>query len=343
MSYDRELPKWLRIDVSEKSAQCNHEAIERFSAYLKNLPEPKRYFNFYSEEKDGVEVILSDMYPPLNHPEAINFFFYVCSQWFGFWYRNCNVYIEPLSGLLDGEVYKESDLFFRLAMRAFNRDQEFFQPSKLTQLTPMQFADFLSDDNGPIPFPDWEERYCLTTSYGGSRYWREDFSPTEFVNKINQDCDRHQLNTFCDWLCETPGYIDNYLNNKSKLLAMVLANRPEKFLKINPEVEWPPIINHHLTRLVLRLGLLDINKYLADDLKARSCVSRDEVGGEVFNALCQVSKLSGKPTIFFDYLMRQVSQQCSEISTPECGKCQLQSVCAQRIELFQPVCRTTFY
>jgi hypothetical protein len=41
--------------------------------------------------------------------------------------------------------------------------------------------------------------------------------------------------------------------------------------------------------------------------------------------------------------MQACGKRCPEMSVPECSACRLDSVCAQRKELFQPVLRTAYY
>jgi len=58
-------------------ATINMAQVERVAEVLKNMPESSHGMNFYSfPGKDGKEVVANDMYPELNHPQAINFFLF---------------------------------------------------------------------------------------------------------------------------------------------------------------------------------------------------------------------------------------------------------------------------
>jgi hypothetical protein len=44
-----------------------------------------------------------------------------------------------------------------------------------------------------------------------------------------------------------------------------------------------------------------------------------------------------------DWFFFNARRRCPEMIAPECSACRLDSVCAQRKELFQPVLRTAYY
>jgi hypothetical protein len=62
----------------------NGRQIAKVAELLKKLPENGKGLNFYSYAKDGKEIIDSEKFPPLHHPQAINFFFFVVMHDYGF-------------------------------------------------------------------------------------------------------------------------------------------------------------------------------------------------------------------------------------------------------------------
>ncbi|MFA6594147.1 MAG: hypothetical protein WCT16_02705 [Candidatus Buchananbacteria bacterium] len=327
------------------TATVNQEAVKFLADYLKRLPPDNDFLNFYSFfNAKGEEIVASDMYPPLNHPAALDFFFFVCSQQFGFWYGDLDGYVEPLFGTLNGQTVKGSDLLWRLAKKAFDNDPLFFLPINLASLSPKTFAKFLSDDNGPVPFPDWEQRYILATGYGRSFFRtvnRKFESPSDIV-KLNP-----RLPDFIECLSANIVGFSDPLDKKSMLLAMVLANRPEHFLKIEPaNPQWRPIVDYHLMRSALRFGLVDLDDDIAEHLSERLWLDAEMemiIRKAVYDAISQVIALSGRSMAEVDKLMWMARKYCPEMERPRCGYCRLNGLCRQRIKLFQPVLRTDRY
>jgi len=85
---------------------------------------------------------------------------------------------------------------------------------------------------------------------------------------------------------------------------------------------------------------------LENRLRDRQVVSPAEewaVRYAAYRATEQVVALSGKDTGTVDWFFFSARKRCPEMSEPECGLCQIDSVCAHRKALFQPVLRTSFY
>ncbi len=158
--------------------KINENQIHRVAELIKKLPENGHGNNFYSFKRNGAEVIASDMYPALNHPQAIEFFFWVCSQQFGFWYGDDCGYVGPIFGVINGKKMKGSDLLWGAAKKALDKDETRFAPSRFADITPQELAyEYLSDDNGFIPFPDFEARFRLIRSFG-KWFARKEISPS---------------------------------------------------------------------------------------------------------------------------------------------------------------------
>ena len=100
-------------------------------------------------------------------------------------------------------------------------------------------------------------------------------------------------------------------------------------------------------RSCLRVGLVDI---LDEDLKTRitnreliSPADEWAIRHTAYRAIEEVVALSGKSTGAVDWFFFGARKRCPEMTEPECSLCQIDSVCAHRRELFQPVLRTSFY
>ncbi len=324
-------------------AVLNLPQIEKLAKFFKILPKTSEGMNFYSFKKDNVEVVASDLYPPINHSETIIFFFFVCLHQYGFWYGDEKGYLEPLIGFINNKKAKGSDLLFQAAMRAFNQNCFCFKPSQLAKINPPELAQIFSDDNGPIPFPDFETRFQLTRAFG-KWFVAQNISPSQIVSLANSK--KEQLKYFLNQLIKVSGFDKDPFQKKNLLLAMILTNRPEKFLRVQDNYNWRPIIDYHLMRLALRLGLVDLSFAEQVTNIKRNWVSQElenEIRLLAYEAINAVIIQSGQPMSFIDEIMWQARRYCPEMEKPNCPKCIFSGVCSKRIDLFQPIFRTTAY
>lgn len=320
-------------------ATLNYKQIERVAEFIGNLPEHEHGLNFYSFG----DHIATDMYPDLNNPQVINFFFFVCMHQYGFWYGDNNGYLEPLVGLFHGKEVKGSDLLWKVCKRTLDVDSEAFEPARLAEISPRYLSLVFNSDQGPVVWPDFDTRFQLTRAYG-QWFVENETSPVELVRTAN-DCD-NVLCVFLSKILNVPGYNKDNLQKKQLLLAMVLANRPEHFLEDDDSDEWPPIVDYHLMRLALRLGLVDLTPGEEKSNKNRNWISPEEEGkirDLVFLAVEQLIESSGRSMSFVDYIMWSGRRYCPEMQEPNCSECIFTDVCKKRTNLFQPVLRTTAY
>jgi hypothetical protein len=153
--------------------------------------------------------------------------------------------------------------------------------------------------------------------------------------------------TLLDLLTRVGGYKEDPLRKKAMLLALILDQRPEGFLRPAPGEAEPPVIDYHLMRSCLRIGLVDIRD---DDLRRRVIARQELLADEewairyaAYLAIQQVQQLSGRDMGTVDWFFFGARQRCPEMTEPDCAACPVDPVCAHRKELFQPVIRTTYY
>jgi hypothetical protein len=85
------------------------------------------------------------------------------------------------------------------------------------------------------------------------------------------------LKTFIQELDKIGGYKEDPLRKKSNLLALVLNQRPEKFLDFAEGEAVPPVIDYHTMRGCLRMGLVDIlDEALRVKIENREIISEAE-------------------------------------------------------------------
>jgi hypothetical protein len=95
------------------------------------------------------------------------------------------------------------------------------------------------------------------------------------------------------------------------------------------------------------VGLIDVmDEDLNSRLINRQILSPAEewaVRYPAYRAIEGVVALSGKSTSAVTWFFYNSRKRCPEMTEPECQLCQVDRVCAHRVELFQPVLRTSFY
>jgi hypothetical protein len=303
---------------------------------LKELTPPKP-FNFYSHVQDGEERIDSDMYPPLHHPNAIDLFMFTVMHEYGFWKHDGKRYVEPLYGVVDGRRSKGSDLLWRALRKEFALDPEAFTPRALDNLSDDDLRWLFSDDDGTIQFHDLERRLALSHQY--ARHFVEcGYTPATIVEEANKSAS--PLSVFLAATTAVPGYDADDLLKKNTLLAMVLANRPERFLDVKDPEHWRPIVDYHLMRLSLRLGCVRLSPEEAQKSQSREFATAPEerkIRHATYDALKKLVQESGYSPSSLDGLLWMGRQYCPEMDAPACDKCVFDSICKKEISLFQPV------
>jgi len=155
------------------------------------------------------------------------------------------------------------------------------------------------------------------------------------------------LEALLDQLDRIGGYKEDPLRKKSSLLALILGQRPERFLSFGEGEQAAPVIDYHLMRSCLRTGLVEVrDEGLRAAIAARRVIGPRqewEIRSAAYRAIEQVIEASGKSSGAVDWFFFGARQRCPEMSPPECARCPLDPVCAHRTELFQPVHRTAFY
>ncbi len=317
------------------AATINFEQIRKVVEVLRALPPDNAVLTF-SES--------ADMYPEVGDPHAIDFFFLSSAFNYGFWYGDRNGYREPLFGEIAAKRLKGSDLLYRSLMRAFRADRSVLSPKFLADVTPAQFARMFSDDHGPIPFPDLETRFGIARAYG---QWFLDnhVTPAQMVVRANESS--RPLQWFIASTAEVPGYDqDHPFDKKNMLLAMALANRPEHFLKVTDHSHWQPLIDYHVLRVLLRLGIINLSSDAEETNKAREWADapdEEAIREHAFIANLVLVQDSQQSMAMVDKALWMARRYCPELEKPQCEKCIFNLVCAKKIDLFQPVFRTTAY
>lgn len=282
--------------------------------------------------------------PPRNAPGVLDLFFFVTAHQFGFWYEADGRYLKPMVAPLEGVDLKGSDYLFRCVTRTWEKRPDFFAPAHLAKLDEQALNAVFQDDHGRNPLPLWAENVNIIKGYA-QWFLNEATTPGALVDQANQAA--RPLEAFLARAGVIPGYAEDPLRKKLQLLAVILENRPEHFLRVTDPDSYEPIIDYHLQRSALRTGLVVVNDAaLRARLAARELVSEEdenEVRATTFEAIRQLCQRSGKSVAAVDWFFFTNRRRCPEMSVPDCAACPVQAICAQQVDLFQPVFRTTAY
>ena len=282
--------------------------------------------------------------PPVGHPKALDYFFSATLQQFSFWSERNNRYHRPLIAEIGGVERKGSDYLWEAFSRRVEQDADFCSPERQANLSREELLEVFRADNGEDPMPALDLHLEQARQYGRDMLALQ-LTPQTVLDKAIAST--QPLQTFLVTLDQVGGYKEDPLRKKSLLLALILNDRPENFLPLRDDEQVAPVIDYHLMRSCLRVGLIDVmDEELKNKLRNRQIVLPAEewaVRYPAYRAMEQVLALSGKSLGAMNDFFFNARKRCPEMSEPECRLCQLDPVCAHRKELFQPVLRTSFY
>jgi hypothetical protein len=127
------------------------------------------------------------------------------------------------------------------------------------------------------------------------------------------------LETLLLTLDQVGGYKEDPIRKKSLLLAMALNDRPEGFFPLRDDEVIAPIMDYHLMRACLRMGLIDVQEGdLETKLVSRQVVSPAEewaVRYPAYLAYDQLVALSGRsPSNVNGLIFKHARKHCPEMT-----------------------------
>jgi hypothetical protein len=285
-----------------------------------------------------------DSFPEVGHAATLDYFFSQTLQQFGFWVADDECYREPMIALAGGKWRKGSDYLWFVYRRLLDQDPQALTLIRHQTLERQELDRWYGADDGVNPVPASDMHWRLARSYGADMTMLE-MTPVDLLAAANASA--RPVAALLELLDHVGGYKEDPLRKKSALLALVLRQRPEGFLRSVAGDDLPPIVDYHIQRSCLRTGLVTVeDTELADDLAQRRVLPEEDeaaVRDACYRAVAAVQRASGKPMSAVDWFFFQNRRRCPEMSDPDCSSCEVEAVCARRKELFQPVFRTTFY
>ena len=281
--------------------------------------------------------------PTPEHPATLDYFFASALQQFSFWTETNGRYEQPLIATVAGEERKGAFYLFRAWLRWLEDDPHKLTPEGQAALTKADMLAVLRADDGTDPMPAIDLHLALAHRYGRDMM-ALGLTPQTMMEQVNSFA--LPLRKLFQILDAVGGYKEDPLRKKAGLLAIILRQRPEVFMS-GDEEEVPPVVDYHVMRSCLRMGLIDVvDDELAAKLAGRELLSRTEewaVRATAHAAVAQVVGESGKSMGAVDWFFFQARKRCPEMSEPDCEACAVDPACAHRKKLFQPVRRTSYY
>jgi sugar/nucleoside kinase (ribokinase family) len=312
--------------------RVNAPQVRQVAAAIATLPEVTP-FSF-----------IGPVLPPAGHPRALEFFFAGTLQQFGFWTVRDGRYERPLIAGIGGSDLKGSDYLWASFLRRIEQDPTFCAPERQASLSRAELEAVFRADSGEMPMPALDIHLEEARRYGRDML-ALGLTPQQVLDEAMASA--QPLRTFLARLDQIGGYKEDPLRKKSSLLALILNQRPERFLPLRRDEHVEPVIDYHGLRTCLRVGLIDVvDEVLHEKLRDRRLISAEEewaVRYAAYRSRQTTVTLSGKSEGAVDWFFFSARKRCPEMTEPVCELCQIDPVCAHRKALFQPVWRTTYY
>lgn len=283
-------------------------------------------------------------FPDVEDPHAVAIFAVATMHQYGFWTTAAGRWVGPMDAVAGGRTWRGSEFVWQACTRAAAADPTVFDPVRMAS-EPDLFDRLFADDDGRIPLPDPDSHRRLHLALGAAVAQRFPGGWSELLTTAQGAED--PTKALLDILATMPGYCEDPLAKKARLLALILGARPERFLGAKPQVPGA-IVDYHLMRGCLRTGLVEVvDPELRARLEARTWVDEfeeDTVRRACSEALDRLEAASGLSVGEIDgFFFANGRKRCVQLQEPTCSSCPIQAACPQRTALFQPIFRTTFY
>lgn len=280
---------------------------------------------FKGIEKEGyLDVFDQRFYPPAGDPpeDVFNYFLAMVAI-----DHRTSSPGKPYSAEVGGEVYRGSDLLYRLGRMKYEEDPSFFSPRKLAGIKIDEVKSWLAI--GDIEPRDLEGRAMLLRDLG-EKLLKLYGSSSLLLLEISGGRMRGSLGSpgLSDLLRPIRAYEDP-VEKKANLLAKFLSRRG---LFSPPDAGIP--VDNHLVRIAYRVGLVMVSGELWNKIKEGGGVTREEdvlARLVVKEAYEYAARKSGRdPFSVDDFLWVHGRTICRRDDAPLCERCYFKGFCKAR-------------
>jgi len=253
---------------------------------------------------------------------------------------------RPYEGVVDGEFYHGADLLYRLGAKMLSEDPEFFTADRLARVTQDDVRRWLSvrSEGGVAEPPDVHLRTLLLRDLGMKLKNLFDGSAYNLVVESGGFLKDRQGGGFINMLKVFKAYQDP-VEKKPYLLAKFLERRG--ILRVaDPHNKEVPVDNH-LTRVALRLGLVDVDSDTLESIAyGRHFTWEEDVELRlaVRMAYKEAAKAAGLDPFILDDFLWLFGRKCCTRDSPICrtscrDECGRLGVCDASNCLLAGLCR----
>jgi len=243
-----------------------------------------------------------------------------------------------------GEELHGADLLYRLGMKMYNEKLEFFDPRNLVKIEPRDIVSWLTIGSATPPDPD--VRSLLLQDLGLKMLKLFDGDPVNLLIVSENRLRKEDGDGFLELLKIFKAYQDP-VEKKGMLLAKFLSYRG--ILNIVDVCNKRVAVDNHLTRIAIRLGIVDLEKRYIEKIQNMIPIEREEdivIRYNVREAYRYLSEYSNVDPFHLDDILWNLGRSICIKVKPLCEMCYFKSVCRAYLEnvyLDEPMYFDTWY
>lgn len=247
-------------------------------------------------------------------------------------------------GVVNGEEFQGADLLYRLGMEMYNKYSDFFTPNVLARISSRDVESWLFvGDVGPS---DCYLRTLLLQDLGVKIIKLFDGDSLEILRISGNWLKKNDGSGLIDVLKIFKAYQDP-VEKKGMLLAKFLSYR--NIINIVDLENKRVAVDNHLTRIAIRLGLIDLEKNYVEKILNRVSIDRDEdivIRYVVREAYRYLAIYSNVDVFHLDDFLWNFGRTICMKNKPMCNACCFRNMCKayeENIYLEEPVFFNTWY
>ncbi|AFZ70561.1 hypothetical protein Calag_0820 [Caldisphaera lagunensis DSM 15908] len=286
--------------------KINQESCEKLGSQLKSLK--MKNIDMYDDE---------NYFPPLTESKENVFLYFLVMVSID---HRLRFHDKPFEGFIENKFYHGADALYKLGILKYKDDPSFFYPENLANINIDTVTKWLTIENkeGKKIYPsDIRVRHELLKDIGIKI--KKNFSdPYDIITISKGYLRRDYGNGFIDILKIFKAYQDP-VEKKAFLLAKFLERR--SILSINDPYNKELPIDNHLTRIALRLGIVDVDDTTREKIYANIEFSDWEdilLRLSVRQAYKMVSQYSGIDPFILDDFLWAFGRSCCKTKDPVC-------------------------
>lgn len=231
---------------------------------------------------------------------------------------------------VDGEELHGADLLYRLGMKMYSENSEFFDPRNLIKVEPQDVISWLSIGNASPPDPD--VRSMLLRDLGSKMLKLFEGDPLKILHTAGNRLKRDDGNGFLELIKVFKAYQDP-VEKKGMLLAKFLSYRG--ILRITDVENKRVPVDNHLTRIAIRLGIVDLERIYIEKILHRVPFDKDEdviIRYSVREAYRYLSLYSGVDPFHLDDALWTLGRTTCTKDRSKCSTCHFKRFCRAYLE-----------